>query len=359
MHKQASTYPRLIFTTIILLVAVTLCAQDKKHNLIRYPEKILGLTQQSLNKTEEIIEKYFDEKDTLYITPNKYKLTLMTQYINSYEYYRFASADGKQSITLSPDNSDKLGLYIGWKWLFIGWAFDLNKSNAKTDWNFSFYTSKVGIDFFYRKRSEGFKISRLSGFKNSAGNILGGYNRVFNGISVDQHGINIYYIFNNKHFSYPAAYSQTTNQHISCGTFILGFNYSQQSFNIDPSYFDPLILTNMSDELKLNDVKYRDYSINLGYSYNWVFAKNFLANISVTPAIGYKNTSFKFKSGKEFIKNINFDLISRAAIVYNNARYFIGASLISHTYSYRKTNLSIVNGFGTLNIYAGINLFKK
>lgn len=362
MQQSGSTYniAKVILSTVLLLTMCLYCnAQEFGEALLKYPEKIVGLTQFGINKTEDIINKYLDQKDSLYISPNKYKLTLMAQYINNYEYYRFSLPDAKQSITLMPDNSDKIGVYVGWKWIFLGWAFDINKNRAKSDWNFSFYTAKVGIDIFYRKRSKGFRIKELKGFKNSDGQEIRNYSRRFDGISVSQRGINVYYIFNNKYFSYPAAYSQTTNQLRSCGTFILGFNYSEQSFNIDTKKFDTSIETAMSPSLKFNIIRYKDYSINLGYSYNWVFAKNCLANISMTPAIGYKNTSFKLTASKEFVDNINFDFISRAAIVYNNTRYFIGASLISHTYSYRRSNLSIVNGFGTLNIYAGINLFKK
>lgn len=362
MKRVRPRYAKFLTLTIIILstlMSVKSNAQECRAQILKYPQKVINYTQQSISKTEDVIEKYLDQKDTIYVTPNKYRLTLMAQYMNYYEYYRFSAPASNQSITLSPDNSDKLGVYIGWKWLFLGWAFDINKSNAKTDWNFSFYTSKVGIDIFYRKRSEGFKIRGISGIKDSDGKEINTYSRRFNGISVDQRGVNIYYIFNNKNFSYPAAYSQTTNQRLSCGSFILGINYSEQSFNINPEKFDLDIQAGMSPTLKFNKIKYKDYSINFGYSYNWVFAKNCLANISATPAIGYKNTSFKFEDGEDFIKNINFDFIFRTAVVYNNSRYFVGASLISHTYSYRKSNLSIVNGFGTINIYAGINLFKK
>ena len=348
--QQRSTYNTAILLTTILLFVGTICrAQEFGESLLKYPEKIVDLTQMGIGKTEDIIYKYLDQKDTLYITPNKYKLTLMAQYTNNYEYYRFSQPDKGQSITLMPESSDKLGFYIGWKWIFLGWAFDLNKNKAKSDWSFSFYTAKIGVDVFYRKRSKGFRIKELKGFKNATGEELKNYSRRFDGISVSQRGINVYYIFNNKHFSYPAAYSQTTNQIRSSGTFILGFNYSEQSFNIDTRKFDVSIENAMSPALKFDIVKYKDYSINLGYSYN----------ISLTPAIGYKNTKFKLESGKELFNKINFDFISRAAIVYNNTRYFIGASVVSHTYSYRRSNLSIVNGFGTLNIYAGMNLFKK
>lgn len=344
--------------TVSLFYIAEANAQKDSTNLLYHPEKIIGYTHDKMKRAEDIIEKHLNKKDSIYITPNQYKLTLMVQYSNDYEYYRFASPDNKQSITLSPDINNKLGFYVGWKWLFLGWSFDIDNSVTKTDWNFSFYTSKVGIDFFYRKRSDGFKIRSLGGFKNEAGNDLRISDNRFNGISVIQKGVNVYYIFNNKHFSYPAAYSQTTNQRRSCGTFILGFNYAEQSFNINNDKFSQDILAAMDPDFKISSVKYKDYSINLGYSYNWVFLKNCLANVSATPAIGYKNTSFKFGNGKDFIKNINFDLIFRAAILYNNARFFAGASLVSHTYSYRKSNFSIVNGFGTVNVYTGIYLFR-
>jgi hypothetical protein len=106
-------------------------------------------------------------------------------------------------------------------------------------------------------------------------------------------------------------------------------------------------------------VKYKDFSINFGYSYNWVFAKDFVANISLTPAIGYKNTSLKLHNSKVFLSSINFDLITRAAIVYNNSKYYAGASLVSHTYSYNKSSLAILNGFGVINVYVGFNFWRR
>ena len=60
-----------------------------------------------------------------------------------------------------------------------------------------------------------------------------------------------------------------------------------------------------------------------------------------------------------FLSSINFDLITRAAIVYNNSRYYAGASLVAHTYSYTKNSLSILNGFGVINVYFGVNFWRK
>ena len=79
----------------------------------------------------------------------------------------------------------------------------------------------------------------------------------------------------------------------------------------------------------------------------------------MTPAIGYKNTSLWLRDSKELLSSINFDFITRAAIVYNNSRYYAGASLVSHTYSYTKNSLSILNGFGVINFYFGVNIGRK
>ena len=328
--------------------------------VLKYSGYIIDYTQKGIKYTNDAIDKHLDSKDTRYITPNLYNWTFMLQYSNSYEYYKFSARNSSQSITLSPDNRNKLGVYVGWKWIFLGWSFDLDRHNTKTDWNFSFYTSKIGIDVFHRKTGENFKLRKLTGFKNPVtGDNIIPQNTFFDGISVKQTGINIYYILNNKKFSYPAAYSQTTNQRISCGSFILGLSYSQQSFHMDATKFESIIRETITPSMNFNQIKYHDFGINAGYSYNWVFAKNCLANISLTPAIGYKHSKIKSDEEQSILKNINADLVSRIALVYNNSRYFVGLSAVSHTYTYRRKALSIINGFGVLNIYSGINLFRK
>ena len=368
MPHKAKIIENIIRLTALLLFlqlpSANSQAQKTMHldslNVLKYPGYIIDYTQKGIEYTDKVIEKYLDERDTRYKTPDLYKWKFMLQYSNYYEYYKFSARNNAQSITLSPDNRNKMGVYVGWKWIFLGWMFNLDRHNTKNDWNFSFYTAKVGIDVFHRKTGENFKLRKLSGFKNPvSGDNLVPQQRLFDGISVEQSGVNIYYIFNNKKFSYPAAYSQSTNQRRSCGTFIMGGSYSRQSFQMDITKFDNNIRESMHQSLNFNRIKYHDISINAGYSYNWVFAKNCLANISLTPAIGYKHSSIKSEEIRSIFKNINADLVSRAALVYNNSRWFVGMSLVSHTYTYRKSALSIINGFGVVNVYSGINFFRK
>jgi hypothetical protein len=356
-----------VLTILLLLLQLPSAeslAQNTIHldslNLLKYPGYIIDYTQKGIKYTDSIIDKYLDGNDIRYKTPNLFVWRFMLQYSNYYEYYKFSARNNPQSFTLSPDNSNKLGLYVGWKWIFLGWSFNLDRDNTSKDWNFSFYTAKVGIDVFHRNTGENFKLRKLSGFKNPvSGDNLVPQQQLFSGIAVKQTGMNVYYIFNNEEFSYPAAYSQSTNQRISCGSFILGASYSQQSFRMDVTKFDNNIRETMHPSLNFNHIEYHDYSINAGYTYNWVFAKNCLANISLTPALGYKYSCVKSEENQSIFNNINVDLVSRAALVYNNTRWYAGVSLVSHTYTYRKSALSIINGFGVVNVYSGINLFRK
>lgn len=307
----------------------------------------------------DFIERFL-EQDTAYVSPNRFNLSVMPQYSYNYEYYNFATEKNAQSISIVPTFNHKAGLYFGWRWLFLGYSFDISKSRPETDLSLELYCSRGGIEVFYRKRSDGYRINGLKGFEKD-GVPLTGYDKEFDGFSVTQGGGSFYYIFNSRKFSFPAAYRQSTNQRKSAGSLLLGISYNDQRFMCDSSRIDADIRERMCQELKFQEIGYKEISLNLGYSYNWVFAKDFLANITIIPAIGYKNTSLKFykNSSEEFVPSINFDLISRLAIVYNNSWFYAGASLKSHRYSYNKAPLSVMNGLGSVNVYVGINFWRR
>ena len=309
----------------------------------------------------------FNAIDTFYISPNIYNLAFMLEHSTWYEHYQLGNNAGteSQNLNFSPTLGTKLGIYFGWRWIFLGYTFDVedlfgsnkNKSKKK-EMSLNLYSSRFGVDLYYRKTGNDFKLRSISGFPQE---FQSSHNIHFDGLESKIKGLNAYWIFNHRKFSYPAAYSQSTNQRRSAGSFMAGLSYSQHNISFDCEKLPASILQQLSPSLRFNHIKYSDYSLGFGYGYNWVFAKNWISNLSLLPSIGYKKSRIDdndFKN-ESWIKDINFDLITRAAIVYNNAKYFVGASLVLHTYDYRKPNLSVTNSFGTLRIYAGFNFWKK
>ena len=313
----------------------------------------------------------FSDVDTSYIEPQAYNYTTMLQNTNTYEIYRISSTKGND-FTFAPQPSVKLGPYIGWRWVFLGYTFDLkhiSNGNKKTELDLSLYSSQIGIDLFWRKTGNDYKISKLQLDPEGRVNTRTLRGTEYDGINVSIKGANLYYIFNHRRFSYPAAFSQSTIQRRSCGSALAGIGYTKHTLKIDWEKLYAIVADGlghataekyMDSELKMKKIKYTDISLSGGYAYNWVFAHNWLAAASLSLAVGYKSSSGDTDHGmftfKDFsFHNFNIDGVGRLGIVWNNMRWYYGANAIMHTYNYHKSKFSTNNLFGSLNIYIGVN----
>ena len=350
---------RLYLLLFVLIVAVTVETGAETEG----KRKELS----SLRKTV----RDFSSIDTNYIEPQHYNFTVMGQTTATYEIYTLKSSTG-QTVTLAPDVIMKVGPFFGWRWFFLGYTFDLRNisfggKKQKRELDFSIYSSKIGIDLFYRRTGSDYKIrdvwmgddvdvTRLEGVP-------------FDGVSVGISGFDIYYIFNHRRFSYPAAFSQSTCQKRSCGSVIAGVGYTKNSLELDYTKLQKAVERNcepntvkIDSGLMFNSVDYYDVNVSCGYAYNWVFAKNWLFCASGAVAFAYKHSDGDMNEKEDFnfsFDNVNIDGIGRFGLVYNNTRWYAGASAIIRSYNYRKSRFSANNTFGSLNVYLGYNFGKK
>lgn len=318
--------------------------------------------------------KEFSRVDTNYVEPQHYNFTAMAQNTNTYEIYSLASKDG-QEFVFAPRPSIKVGPYFGWRWIFLGYTVDfshLGESNHKQDWNISLYSNQIGIDLFYRKTGDDYKIRRMSLGDDIDTSPM--KNVAFDGISASITGFNLYYIFNHRKFSYPAAYSQSTVQRRSAGSALAGIGYTRHALDVDWNKLDAIVRERIgvgvtdgegteTDHL-LSKVKYTDVSLSGGYAYNWVFAHNWLLDASLSLALGYKNSTGDTNNKLSWIRNFSFsnfniDAVSRIGLVWNNTKWFFGANAIFHSYNYRKSQFSTNNTFGSVNVYIGFNFDRR
>lgn len=97
----------------------------------------------------------------------------MGAHITNFEYYSLSGSEpDAQKINFSPNPHHKVGLYFGWRWIFLGWSVDVsdisrktNRKNKNTEFDLSLYSSKIGLDLFYRNTETGTRYisSRISG----------------------------------------------------------------------------------------------------------------------------------------------------------------------------------------------------
>ena len=167
--------------------------------------------------TEMMVRKKKDtmnDVDTNYIEPQRY-ITVMVQNTNNFEVYVLNSQQ-EHHLTLAPEPTMRIGPYAGWRWIFLGYTIDIKHPSSTTlnrsekEFDLSLYSARVGIDLYYRKTGQDFKIRRFSMGDNIDTAPLNGME--FDGVESKLKGFNIYYIFNHRRFSYPAAFSQSTVQ---------------------------------------------------------------------------------------------------------------------------------------------------
>ncbi len=320
------------------------------------------------------IFKGFNDIDTAYIEPQHYNYTVMLQNTNTYEMYTIKSKSG-QYITFAPEPTVKIGPYVGWRWVFLGYTFDIGRissDDTKKEFDLSLYSSMFGIDFYYRKTGNDYRIREAKISDDIGRHALKG--TPFSGLSVGIKGFDLYYIFNHKRFSYPAAFSQSTCQKKSCGSALLGIGFTEHSLDLDYDNLKHTVEDNLAakgyeakldDGLMISKIRYSSYSVSGGYAYNWVFARNWLFASSLSVALAYKKSegdvSNDFSSfWRDFnFKDLNIDGVGRFGVVWNNTKLYAGASTILHSYNYRKSRFSSNNIFGSLNIYFGINIGRK
>ena len=341
------------------------------------PDKSRSLFKQSVGKMKNFLS-HINEIDTSYIEPQKYNFAFMLQNTNTYEVYRLRGLS-EQSITFSPDMTVRVGPYFGWRWMFLGYTLDIkhldfwhrNNNNTRQEYDLSLYSSIVGLDIYYRRTGNDYKIRRLYLGKDVNTESIRGAD--FGGLTSIIKGFNFYYIFNNRRFSYPAAFSQSTIQRRSAGSPLLGIGYTQHSLRVNWDELNDLITSRLSNQgitnpvdstMMFNEVEYTDVSVSGGYAYNWVFAHNWVLACSLSLALAYKRstgdvTHRRFYLSDFQFNNINFDGIGRFGLVWNNSKWYAGMSTILHTYNYQQKNFSTNNYFGSINIYFGFNFGRR
>jgi len=139
------------------------------------------------------------------------------------------------------------------------------------DWSHDFeinvnsYGNKFGADFIFQRSNS------FSGTMK----YNGAYRDVESG-QVNQQSINanFYYVFNNKRFSFPAAFTQSYLQRRSAGSWMIGASYLglKTEFGITDSDIPDVIKAKM-------------IGLGGGYGYNWVLPNDWLVHASALPTL--------------------------------------------------------------------------
>ena len=141
------------------------------------------------------------EPDTMYIEPQLYNFTVMAQTTLTDDYFTIEGKD-EHVISFAPSRKLKLGPFLGWRWLFFGYVFNVNTINLSSnhiDVNTTLYTPAIAIDLVYRKLGDGYTLQSMQNGEHDATDMLEGME--IDGLDINIRSVNAYYVVNKRKYS--------------------------------------------------------------------------------------------------------------------------------------------------------------
>lgn len=277
-----------------------------------------------------IQNSYGQKKSNIIDMSNRFQLHFYGK--QKFSEISFIDEKNNKSLIYSPNDQVNIGFGFNYRIFGLGLAFNFKFINnddlvygdtKRLDWQMNGYGKKSVIDltFFY------YKSFYLENPQNALPNWNeGDANYIRPDIIMSSFGMSYIYVFNNKEFSYKAAFISNAIQKKSAGSFLFGGQFNITGLNSDSSLFP--ISSTFNNFSPINHLYRNSMGFSFGYAHNLILPHYFYisASFSVTPSLGL----FNFKSnGQRAIIEVRpgLGIVPRVAMGYNGMNYYGGISM--------------------------------
>ena len=305
---------------------------------------IWGQTNKLISAYERVIYFFSGSYDTSYIKKKPVDFIIVLKSVNYLDSY-YVMTDNQTKLNLQSDLCYNAGVSLGYKIFLLDYSYNLSNflfpnSVKSSNMNLNIPTNflNVELSYFINKGK-----TNLVGYQAPDTSFSAKY--TFEGLNSKVLSVDVFYFVNHKRYANNSAYSKTFGykQQKNAGSFIIGVSYTRQNLFFD---FSQLPI-NYSLSLPIFRGMYSSYSVHMGYGYNFVFHKYWLANLSVITATGVKENE------TTNVSDFNFSLKLKMAIAYNRPLFFAGVNC-DYTTNYNV----ITNSLGNFNIYVGYRFLR-
>ena len=252
--------------------------------------------------------------DTTYISRPDTKWTITARMNLSGAMIKTKGVENSHHFEAQMEADKKMTLSLGVS--YLGFSLNVSLNPAKVmgkyrdfELNFNSYGKRFGFDFVYQNAKN------FSGWHDHEGRerieLPDGM------LSVKTLNLNVFYVFNSRRFSYPAAFTQSYIQRRSAGSFLLAASAMGQHATLD-----------WESEMQL---KITNIALGGGYGYNYVPSQGWLLHLSALPTfIVYSKTSMTFGDTRVPLHYHFPEVIitSRGAVVHQWRNKFLGFSMV-------------------------------
>lgn len=272
-----------------------------------------------------IISLIFSDKvsgqiDSTYIRPFEQAFSSRVYIVDKFfAFDKENEKDKSKEFTLMTNSPISIGVGASWKSFSFGFSYGIDlfrdKKRGKTkslEFQHHGYGRKLVYDII---------LEQHKGFYNERKNKDGSYT-LHSDVDLELYGGSFQYVFNNKKFSYKAAFNQNERQIKSAGSFLLGGSLYYSKIRTDSTtLFEGM--QKVHENLQIG--------VSVGYAYTWVFSPKWFATGSITTGatIGNNHPGRFFKERMKIYPIVD----GRFAVGYNANKWSLGfSSNISKTF---------------------------
>lgn len=308
------------------------------------------------------------DKDTLiqnekiYYTSLKDKLSIYLYGITKLNGFELLDSQDKNNLSYKPNDNFNIGLGFNYKWAGVGAAFNfgfINKDN-------SLYGKTTGLDFqadiYTRKVVYSANISSYKGFYwENVDDYYPGWNIMDSviirpDIRTFAMGLGAIYTFNDKRFSFRAAYSNTEWQKHSAGSMLAAGYLSLYKLNADSSLIPDMLHSYYPDYDSLTNLGTFIFGGAFGYTHTFVIKQKFYINGTLLIGITLQAYSTEDMSGNNIESKVKPSSLAHFSLAfgYNSDKSYFGISTVVDTYLLQNDNKAEFSRyFGKVRIFYG------
>lgn len=295
-------------------------------------------------------DKTFNSYDTAYVVPTGKNWKLMAK-ANTWLVSYAGHLDKTLPLLINSKLTNNFGFQISFMAVSMAYMVDMDNLFAgdpirNTKLDFSFSSSRLGLDAYYLDNRGNTYIHRFGDYGRGKR-----VNETFKGLHRKSYGFQAYYVFNHNHYAQVAAYGFSKYQKRSSGSFLMGISSSHQDISLDFKTLPDNLRECLPDSKMLYRFRYNDHCLIIGYAYNWVFKKNWLFNVTLTPSVGIKHSTANSIEGSKNLLSLNYR--SKMGLVHNHGDVFYGMNLLVDGHWYRSHRHSFFNSLEDLTLLAG------
>lgn len=302
------------------------------------------------------------EKDSTFVKTYRNSLIIRLYSGEKSHTLQLSDLNSNYSIKYLPNGYTNLGIGVNFR------SFGLSLATKIPLWQMSEIrhgeTSRFGIQsYIYTSR---FSVDLLSSF-------LSGYYLVNSSehisrfsrnieyqrqdISSANIGVTVNYIFNNKRFSYRAAFSDTERQLKSAGSLLAGGSVISYQTHADSSLVPREIKSHFfSKSRDISKTGVIAFNATIGYAYSLIFFKNGIFTMSYVVGTGLQENTFDREVNEEINRwRFSINHTGRIGIGYRFNRYYLRFGIIRSTQytNLRYNDLGIGNGTNFMQVSLG------